>query len=218
MQYGQFKYLYPPRPEVKTSEADLNRYDNGEYIAQPKYNGSCCVVFTNGQEVHVYNRHKKELAKYSPTIEFRKLARTSDWYVYVGEYLNKGKLGEHNEKEADKFIIWDILVWEGKYLIGQTLTDRLELLEKIHPCRRLVVHPDKLEMYEYLCCTEFKGIYKAPAYMNNFAALYRDIIKTDLYEGIVLKKRDSRLTYGFQELNNNDWQIKCRKETKLYQF
>ena len=24
--------------------------------------------------------------------------------------------------------------------------------------------------------------------------------------------------FGFQELNNHDWQVKCRKETKVYKF
>lgn len=217
MKYDSFKYIFPPRPEVKTSQADLSKYDNGEYICQPKYNGSCCIIFTNGTECYVYNRHKKPLAV-SKEIEFKKLAQSEQWYVYAGEYLNKGKAGERGEKERDKFIIWDVIVWEGQYLIGKTIEERLILLEKIYPCRRLVVHPDKLEMYKHLCCTEYKGIYKAPTYLNSFADLYEEIVQTDLYEGIVLKKKDSRLTFGFQELNNHDWQIKCRKETKLYNF
>jgi len=48
--------------------------------------------------------------------------------------------------------------------------------------------------------------------------LYEDLYETDLYEGLVLKKKNAKLTYGFQEKNNADWQIKCRKETKLYNF
>lgn len=218
MKYDKFKYLYPPRPQVKTPATNLNKFDNGEYICQPKYNGSCCIVFTNGDELHVYNRHRQILSNVCSKIEFKKLAKSNDWYVYAGEYLNKGKTGESNFKEKDKFVIWDILVWQGKYLIGNTIIERLELLEKIYPCNRAVVHTNKFEMYEHLCCTEFKGIYKAPTYMNNFQSLYNDIVKTELYEGLVLKKRDSKLQYGFQELNNNEWQIKCRKETKIYNF
>ena len=54
--------------------------------------------------------------------------------------------------------------------------------------------------------------------MNGFNNLYNDIVKVDLYEGLVLKKIETKLTYGFQEINNHDWQIKCRKETKVYKF
>lgn len=218
MNYNSFKYFYPPRPEFKVPPQELRKYDNGEYLAQPKYNGTCVIVFTNGTDLHVYNRHKEALSKYSPDIDFLKLAKTADWYVYSGEYLNKGKLGEGGEKEKDKFVIWDCLVWAGKYLVGATLGERLELLENIYPCSRAMITLDRIEIYDHLCCTEFKGIYKAPTYMNNFDGLYKDIVKTDLYEGLVLKKINSRLAFGFQELNNHDWQIKCRKETKIYTF
>jgi ATP-dependent DNA ligase len=218
MRYDQFKYLYPPRPEYKTPPHTLEKYDDGQYIAQPKYNGSACLVFTNGDELHVYNRHKKPLAKFSPFIPFRSLAKSNAWYVYAGEYLNKGKRGEMGEIERDKFVIWDLLVWDGEYLIGQTMAERLKLLEKIYPCHRAVVSGNRLEMYEHLCCTEHDGIYKAPTYGAGFDYLYQELAKIDLYEGLVLKKLDAKLSFGFQEKNNNDWQIKCRKETKLYNF
>jgi len=218
MKYDKFKYLYPPRPEYKTPNKDLHKYDNGDYVVQPKYNGSCCIVFTNGKELQVYNRHKELLSNVCKDIEFVKLAKDDNWYVYVGEYLNKGKLGETGIKEKDKFVIWDCLVWSGEYLIGKTIMERLELLERIYPCHRAVVNEDNLEMYEHLCCTEYKGIYKAPAYLNGFEWLYSQIVKTDLYEGLVLKKKNSKLQFGFQPLNNHEWQIKCRKETKIYNF
>lgn len=217
MKYDQFKYLYPPRPEYKTPPSSLETYDTGEYIAQPKYNGSACLVFTNGDELHVYNRHKRPLAKYSPFIHFRELAKTSNWYVYAGEYLNKAKKGEMGDIERDKFVIWDLLVWDGEYLIGKTMEERLMILENIYPCQRAIVS-DKLEMYDHLCCTEHAGIYKAPTYGGGFDILYEELYETELYEGLVLKKKNSKLTYGFQEKNNSDWQIKCRKETKLYNF
>lgn len=217
MKYDQFKYLYPPRPEYKTPPSSLETYDTGEYIAQPKYNGSACLVFTNGDELHIYNRHKRPLAKYSPFIHFRELAKTKNWYVYAGEYLNKAKKGEMGDIERDKFVIWDLLVWDGEYLIGKTMEERLMILENIYPCQRAIVS-DKLEMYDHLCCTEHAGIYKAPTYGGGFDILYEELYETELYEGLVLKKKNSKLTYGFQEKNNSDWQIKCRKETKLYNF
>ena len=218
MLYDSFKYLYPPRPEYKIPAGELAKYDNGKYIAQPKYNGSACMVFTNGSETHIYNRHKQLLHNVSPSIEFAKLAPTSDWYAFAGEYLNKGKLGENGIKERDKYIIWDVIVWKGRHLVGETLEQRLALLEMAYPCNKGMIHVDKIELYQHICCTAFKGIYKAPVYTENFNALYSSIVKTDLYEGLVLKKIDSKLSFSFQEKNNTDWQVKCRKETKLYSF
>lgn len=213
-------YIYPPRPEYKCPAADLAKYDNGQYLAQPKYNGTCVPIFTNGDELHVFNRHKERLALLNNynAIEFRKLAVSKNWYVYVGEYLNKGKYGETGVKEKNKFVIWDVLVWDGKYLVGSTFSERLDLLENIFPCQRVAVSDKGMEAYDHLCCTSLNGIYKAPTYTHNFIELYKQIVKTDLYEGLVLKKKDSKLSFGTQELNNHDWQIKCRKETKIYAF
>lgn len=218
MLYNNFKYLYPPRPEFKIPASDLSKFDTGQYIGQPKYNGSACMVFTNGKELHIYNRHKELLSAWSRSIDFINLAKTKNWFVYAGEYLNKSKAGETGMKEKDKFVIWDVLVWDGEYLIGETLLSRLLLLEQIYPCNRAMVKGNELEIYDHLCCTEFSGIYKAPTYNNQFSQLYADLVKTELYEGLVLKKIDSKLTYGFQSANNSDWQVKCRKETKIYNF
>ena len=216
--YLNFNYIYPPRPEFKIPPKELDTFDTGEYVVQPKYNGTCCIVFTNGTEVYVYNRHKQPMAWYSPDIDFKGLAHSDQWYVYTGEYLNKGKLGESGAKEKDKFIIWDILVWGDQYLIGDDLLTRINLLEETYPCQRGKIGENGLEMYEHLCHTNLNGIYKAPSYMNGFLKLFEDISKTDLYEGLVLKKIESKLSYGFQMLNNHDWQIKCRKPTKVYHF
>jgi len=216
--YLNFNYIYPPRPEFKIPPSELYKFDNGEYVVQPKYNGSCCLVFTNGEDTYVYNRHKQEMANYSQEIDFKSLAQSNNWYVYAGEYLNKGKLGENGDKERDKFIIWDVLVWCDDYLIGDSLLTRIGLLEEQYPCTRGKVNPDGLEIYNHLCITDIKGVYKAPTYLNGFEKLYDDIVKTDLYEGLVIKKIDSKLSYGFQELNNHDWQVKCRKPTKIYHF
>jgi hypothetical protein len=216
--YLNFNYIYPPRPEYKIQPKELDTFDTGEYVVQPKYNGTCCIVFTNGTEVYVYNRHKSPMSWYSPDIDFKGLAHSNQWYVYTGEYLNKGKLGENGTKEKDKFIIWDILVWADQYLIGDDLLTRINLLEITYPCQRGKIGENGLEMYEHLCHTNLNGIYKAPTYLNGFSKLFEDISKTDLYEGLVIKKIESKLSYGFQELNNHDWQIKCRKPTKVYHF
>lgn len=224
MKYESFKkngFIYPPRAEYKCPAADLDKYDDGTYFGQPKYNGMALLVFTNGEELHIYNRHKEYMALLTKNSEcdFRGLALTKKWYVYAGEYLNKGKYGETGVKEKNKFVMWETLVWDGEYLVGSTLTERLDLLENIYPCQRAIVGQQQgLEVYDHLCCTELNGVYKTPTYTGNWKELYSQIVKVDLYEGLVLKKKDSKLEFGLQELNNHSWQIKCRKVTKNYAF
>lgn len=217
MEYKEFKYLYPPRPQFRIPPDDLIKYDNGEYFANPKLNGTACVVFTNGEQLEVYNRHKMELSKYSPFINFRSLSPDGKWYVYAGEYLNKGQKGETGEVERDKFVIWDILVHAGEYLVGSTYLDRIRLIDQAYPSTQ-VVGEKGLEWREYMAATSLNGIYKVPVYAMGFDFMYDDLIKTDIYEGIVLKKANARLTYGFNEKNNSEWQLKCRKPNKNYNF
>ena len=46
--YITYRYVYPPRPKNAISPCDLDFWDNGSLLAQPKINGSNCVIFTNG--------------------------------------------------------------------------------------------------------------------------------------------------------------------------
>ena len=148
---------------------------------------------------------------------FRSLSPDGQWYVYAGEYLNKGQKGETGEVERDKFVIWDILVYAGEYLIGSTYLDRIRIIDNAYPAKQLV--SDKgLEWREYMAATTLNGIYKVPVYAQGFKYMYDDLVKTDLYEGVVLKKAQAKLTYGFNEKNNSEWQIKCRKQNALYHF
>ncbi len=38
MRYDKFTYIWPPRPEYKTTPAHLEDFETGEYYAMPKYN------------------------------------------------------------------------------------------------------------------------------------------------------------------------------------
>jgi ATP-dependent DNA ligase len=216
--YNKFFYIYPPRPIQTTKHTELGKYDDGQFIAQPKYNGTCCVVFMNETETIVMNRHNGKITTDYSQVEFRGLYRPSGWMVLCGEFLNKNKKGENNQSFNIKFIVWDILVYKGEYLIGMTMLERLKLLDKLYPCSKISVEGNKMETFHHLCFTSYKNIYVAPYYEGYFEELYDSIVKTDLYEGLVLKRKNAKLTIGLNEKNNNEWQIKCRKPTKNYQF
>jgi hypothetical protein len=64
-EYTGYHYLYPPRPEVKIQPKIVNLYDKGQFAAQPKYNGSCAVLFINGDTgfYKMMNRHNEPFSK-----------------------------------------------------------------------------------------------------------------------------------------------------------
>lgn len=211
------QYIYPPRAEVKIPAEDLYKFDDGTFYAQPKYNGSCCVIYLYGNgKCETWNRHKEHIKVFKANVS--PIHRGNGTMVIAGEYLNKNQLGEYQQDLNHKFVIWDILAHDSKWLVGMTTEERLMLLENLYPCQRAVVNTDGLEMYNHLCCTEHEDVYKTPTYLHSFKTLYDELVKTPLYEGLVIKKKDAKLEYAFGEKNNTNWQLKCRKETKNYSF
>lgn len=215
--YSDFRYIYPPRAESAISPALLSGLGT-EWIAQPKYNGSCAVLFINGyQDYQLYNRKNEELSLQN-AIQYNLLNDCEKYMVLCGEYLNKNKYGEDGKPFNHKFIIWDILVWKGRYLIGEKFESRLKLLYELFGSSRGCVTEDNMIIFNHLHTTRVEGVYMAPAYLNYFPELYNEITKTDLYEGLVLKKAEAQLEPGFREKNNHTWQLKVRKPTLSYNF
>lgn len=218
MKYDSFRYIYPPRPVQTIQWTELPKYDNGQFIAQPKYNGSCCVLFLNEDSMRVMNRHNGLISSNYNEIDLRGLYSGKGWMVICGEFLNKNKKGEDNNPFNLKFIIWDILVYDGNYMIGSTISERLTLLENLFPTTSSIVVGSAIKSFNHLNVTRYTNVFKAPTYSGYFPELYQSIVDTDLYEGLVLKRKDAKLNFGFSEKNNNEWQIKCRKPTKNYDF
>ncbi len=214
-------YIYPPRPENAISHTELFKYDNTNFIAQPKYNGTCCIVFIppagTGIPI-VMNRHKRPIQN-TFNIEFASLNTTDEWMVLVGELMNKSKKDEKGNLFNGKFILFDILVYNGDYLLKTTLEERLLILEELFPSvRTAVTKKGGVQNWQHICPTRVDNVYKAPSYTVRFEEVYHSIVETDMYEGLVLKKKNVPLGFGTQEVNNDKWQLKCRKPTKNYNF
>lgn len=216
-EYNNYNYIYPPRAET-TIHPDLLKDIGGGWIAQPKYNGSCAILFIDGyHSFKIYNRHAERLTLQTPLC-YNELNDSDKFMVLCGEYLNKNKKGEDGNNFNHKFIIWDILVWQGKYLIGETVENRLNILYKLFGSSRGYITGAGITMFNHLFVTNVESVFLAPSYLNDFKPLFDEISQVDLYEGLVLKKSDGKLEPGFREKNNSSWQMKTRKPTKNYSF
>jgi hypothetical protein len=211
MKYSDYLYLYPPRPKNAIQSSDLNFWDNGTLIAQPKVNGSNCLIFTNGVRYVVMNRHGQRLTNFTLTeVEIKSLYRGSGgWMVINGEYLNKNKMDENRKVFNHKFVIFDILVLDGDYLIGSTFENRIKLLDELYDQK------DSEKKYLYSIS---ENIYRVKSYTSDFLNIYNDFINTDMLEGIVMKRKNAKLERAGSVDNNSRSQIKCRKVTKNYQY
>ena len=207
--YNKYRYIYPPRPEINLPSSELDKYDNGLWVGQPKLNGSNVTIFTNGTELHVYNRHNSPLSNVKMSNnEFLSLYRGNGWFVLNGEYMNKSKINQKGNVFNQKLVIFDVLVYNGVQTIGMTFDERIELLNKLFASTEYDGYINKIS----------ENVYIVKSFYQNFKNTYEKIFQIDMYEGWVLKKKGSKLKNGLSEKNNTDTQMKFRKPTKNYSY
>jgi len=203
------KYIYPPRPENKIPRANLNKFDNGEFMAEPKFNGSCCEIYVD-EPISVMNRHNESLSNFKikddEIMDILNIGEGKN--VFCGEYMNKSKKDKNGNIFNHKFVIFDIIVLNDVHLLGTTFIERYEMLKK---------------MFNFIDEDEFTykitdNLFLTKMYEDNFCELWDEFIKTDMIEGFVLKRKNAKLEPGVREKNNTLSQIKCRKETKNYSY
>lgn len=209
--YLNYRYIFPPRPKNAIPDTELNFWDNGSLIAQPKLNGSNCVIFTNGVDYFVMNRHKQRLTNFKITNEeLSEIYRgDGEWMIINGEYMNKSKSDEKSKVFNHKLVIFDILAYNGEYLVGSTFSDRVELLDKLYGKQ------ESEKDYLYSITT---NVYRVKSYSNNFKNLFDTITNIDMIEGLVMKRSNAKLEAGLTESNNIKSQLKCRKPTLNYKY
>ena len=213
MKYKEYSYIYPPRPKNAIPTENITVWDNNMMVAQPKMNGSNCVLFTNGNKFIAMNRHGQNLTNFQlPRTEMEKLYSPcikGEWLVINGEYLNKSKRDEYGEIFNHKLIIFDILVYNSTHLVGTSFEQRISLLDDLYGKEE----SSKNYLYQFS-----DNIYRVKSYYNDFISVYNQLSKIDMVEGLVMKRKNAKLELGTTENNNSKSQVKVRKPTKLYRF
>lgn len=207
--YDNFRYLYPPRPEIKSPASGLITYERMGFWAQPKLNGSCGALFINGKDSKLMGRHNDTFSRETISHDcFKKIHKGNGYMVLTGEYMNKSKKDARG-KSFTGFVIFDILVYNGQYLLGTTFEERQALLDSLYT-------PES--SYDEFLWKISDEIYRVKNFVSGFENLWKFITKIDMYEGWVLKRPEAKLDSGYKSVNNSSWQIKVRKQTKNYRY
>lgn len=211
--FNSYSYIFPPRPKNAIPPKDISRWDNNTMLGQPKMNGSNCVLFTNGVTIQAMNRHGQRLTNFqldkSEVLELYKPVTSGNWLVINGEYMNKSKSDENNKVFNHKLVLFDILVLNSDYLIGSTFESRISLLDDLYG----TTQSEKDYLYQFT-----DNIYRVKSYDNNFQEIFENLIKIDMVEGLVMKRKTAKLELGTTENNNAKSMVKARKPTKSYKF
>lgn len=226
--YRSFRYIYPPRPELAVPATRLAELEEEYiYMAQPKLNGDSMLVFTNGIELHTYNRHKQQTKKIiGDRDRFLELHRETvgdgsdknKWIVLVAEYMDKGKRNEWDENRNGDLVLFDIIAFDSVQLVGKTFKERVDLMDKLYGTEDKEILDDGIRHHKFLYTTPVKGVYRVKTFRECFTGLWNDLVEIDMFEGLVLKRADAPLENGVSQKNNTSTQVKIRKQTKNYLY
>lgn len=203
-------YVYPPRPEKMFPASELSHFESmNMFIAQPKLNGSCCVAIVNGEKCNFYNRRKETFSKFVFSgNEMRNSFSERGLTIFCGEYLNKSQRDAKTENTNGRLVLFDIIWYAGKSLVGTKFDERQKLLRSLFTTTEYDKWIDRIS----------DNLFIVKNFESNFDEIWKELIQQDVYEGLVLKKKRGLLRPGTSQQNNTDWQIKCRKPTKNYSF
>lgn len=218
MDFGDWKYLFPPRPKKAIPKSLLTFYERKGWVAQVKLNGTCNMISVSPENaITAKSRHPEENngnhSLWAPSAKtaaaFKTLPRKNGgWYVFVAELMHS----KVKDGPRDTNYIHDIVVADGDYLVGWTFEQRQELLASLFP-----------EIDASQSTIAYHVIDQNTWLARNHVAvdlvdLYTRVIPDPAYEGLVMKRPDAKLGICSRESANQDWQVKCRRPHKNYGF
>lgn len=152
-----------------------------DWVAQVKWDGVRILTYWDGNSVRLFNRKKNERTAQFPELTEVKAYCQASSIILDGEViaLEKGKPSFHKVMKRDglrrleklewarrnvpiAYMIFDILFYNGDWVISRTLQERQGLLEKIiHPTEeihRVENFPDSSSLFNVIQAQEMEGV------------------------------------------------------------
>ena len=208
MEYKEFKFLYPPRPEFALPSDRIKFYQEQGWAAQVKKNGTCTIIAKSPDgEFVAMNRHASMHKAWQLTQHIKQalgeLLPTGYWTVLCAEIMHS-----KTPTIKDTIFVHDVLVHMNQHLVGSTFESRQFILERLLP--------KGTEKYSHYEITPF--IWRARLFKDKIQSLFQSLEDTKIDEGVVLKKLDGVLKPCIKPDANSAWQAKVRYPNKNYQF
>jgi hypothetical protein len=232
--YPEYSYKFPPRPENRIEPVALDYAESQGYWAQVKMHGTCNGVDVSppgyggktGKSLICMPRHGKDHPHklWAPTDESSRIFKQipgDGWTATVCELMHS-----KTPNIKDTNYIFDLLVDNGRYLVGTTFPERQEMLKRIFFPLANKVNGKVFETLSHYVIDGYTGdnppikhkgeTWLAKVYTKGFRELFAKLGPE--HEGLVLKNPNAKLEICSRPNSNSGWQIKCRKGTKSYDF
>lgn len=223
MRFDKFIYFYPEKPTLVHRDQELvqEMSDNPDFVAEPKYNGTRCVVVILDGKVEFWTRHNHPVKnlKASPerdelVVEIQRAVPAKGHYQFEGELRHSKVTGIQN-----KLVLWDCLIYDGEYLNKLTYDERRELVIK-HFQRPSDASGKVISILPYLKRVKVIEQYESDfrAIFDEFVAGQRQLGEPEEFEGLVMKNRKGKLALGRTTNPDSRWMFKIRIETGRHKF
>lgn len=225
-------YIYPPRPEGAIPRGDHSIFEDLGWIAQYKYNDTRCLIkFRTDGRIQLWNRHAEMIKAYHTPIQLQEqLEQLRDQLGPGHHLLDGGLLDKKHPSIKNTIVIWDILVQNGKHLIGTTYQDRYDKLQEFTTGLAWVYADDHRETCYTIGSKISDDIFIPTNWQpNDWERCWRTIDNINhpylntgsagpVLEGLVFKDPTGTLSHGFREKNNSDWLARSRVTTGRHRF
>lgn len=222
--FDTFKYLFPPRTEMKIppGPGGVRKIWEGfpDALAQFKMDGTRNLMYVfPDQHVECWNRHEEKQKQYTLTPSMAKQVRALNLPAGKFHVLDGELIHAKTKNIKDVMYMFDILVFDGEYLIGENYITRYNLLASL-----MKGTGSKLWSETYFP-SDFSPIEGRMYLAENYPAtkwewMWQVAQSVDFCEGMVLKRTGpvSALTTGYRQINNDGFMLRVRKPKKNYKF
>lgn len=199
--------IFPPRPWGSIPPETVSKYRG--YYAQYKYDDIRLLIEVGREgEVTLSTRKRQPLKSFAVDERLRRQfaglrTKRGRLYLFDGGVLRTG----YGPELRKPVILWDVLVYEDRYLLGSTYEERYHLLSN------LCINPRKFETAtgHQTAFEVGPDLWLARNFTGDFARRFESTRGMEEIEGLVLKDPAGRLEWGIREENNGSWQIRVRK-------
>lgn len=212
MKIKRLKYFYPEKPVLMkiTQESFTEMSNSPQWVAEPKYNGSRCIVHMLNGEISFWDRHGKKLDFDSNVLykdgrdKIKMILRLA--FGDIGYYVFDGEL-RHNKVTGiqNKLVLWDCFIYNHELLNKKPYWARRALIEA-------GIKEDTNDPVTLI-----------RQWKHHFKTVYDEYVaghwgNPDEFEGIVLKNVNGLLNLGRNSGINSNWMFKVRKQTGRHRF
>jgi ATP-dependent DNA ligase len=219
--FESFKLIYPPHPAVTWHPKDFHNISR--FIAQYKYDDWRVLIyfFPNGT-IDFYNRKKEKLPRFQAPAKLLDSLQKLNLPHGCFHVLDGGLLHYKTSRVKNTIVLWDILVFENRWLIGSSYKERYKILKSVcgNPLKNVTLkyRKDGKAIAVDVALEVTKHLWLARSFRGNFRELFEKARPLAEIEGLVLKDPNAKLQRPFKMTENAKWLIRVRKPRIDYNF